>query len=168
MCFSKWLVLTDHYGWRRKRGLLKYMCQNCFSFCFIKKCLGAVFVLTSTSWHLYYIMVHGSFWGCLEQMYQPVQFLNPFFYLHTAAYKSVLKIRSSQLLMFQAVAISAKRPEIDILWYWSVTHLHVSRLSGKPWGYWGFQATINLSVINLQISRWSVWSSIFYFFEVDN
>lgn len=94
--------------------------------------------------------------------------LKPFFYLHTAAYKSVLKIRSSQLLMFQAVAISAKRPEIDILWYWSVTHLHVSRLSGKPWGYWGFQATINLSVINLQISRWSVWSSIFYFFEVDN
>lgn len=79
MCFSKWLVLTDHYGWRRKRGLVKYMCQNCFSFCFIKKCLGAVFVLTSTSWHLYYIMVHGSFWGCLEQMYQPVQFLNPFF-----------------------------------------------------------------------------------------
>lgn len=82
MCFSKWLVLTDHYGWRRKRGLVKYMCQNCFSFCFIKKCLGAVFVLTSTSWHLYYIMVHGSFWGCLEQMYQPVQFLNPFLSPH--------------------------------------------------------------------------------------
>lgn len=117
----------------------------------------------STSWHLYYIMVHGSFWGCLEQMYQPVQFLNPFFNLHTSAYKSVLKIRSSQLLMFQAVAISAKRAKVNILWYWSVTHLHVSRLSGKPWGYWGFQATINLSVINLQISRWSVWSSIFYF-----
>lgn len=90
--------------------------------------------------------------------------LKPFFYLHTAAYKSVLKIRSSQLLMFQAVAISAKRAEVNILWYWSVTHLHVSRLSGKPWGYWGFQATINLSVINLQISRWSVWSSIFLFF----
>lgn len=89
--------------------------------------------------------------------------LKPSFYLHTAAYKSVLKIRSSQLLMFQAVAISAKRAAVNILWYWSVTHLHVSRLSGKPWGYWGFQATINLSVINLQISRWSVWSSIFYF-----
>lgn len=70
MHFHPWLVVTHHYGWGRKRGLLKWMVSKLFAFCSIKKSLGAASVLTSTSWHLYHIMVHGLFWGCLVQQYQ--------------------------------------------------------------------------------------------------
>lgn len=72
MHFNPWLVLTYHYGWWRKRGLLKWMVSKLFAFWSIKKSLEGAFVLTSTSWHLYHIVVHGSFWGCLLQMYQAV------------------------------------------------------------------------------------------------
>lgn len=125
MHFTPWRVLTHHYGWGRKRGLLKWMVPKLFAFHSIKKSLQAA--LASTGWHLYHIMVHGSFWGCLEQIYQ--RYLSkprPVLYLSIAAFNSSLAKEGKKGVFttpwrFKQLQYQQKA-KVNILWYWSVTH----------------------------------------------
>ena len=58
---------------RRKKRIFEV--NGVKTVCFLlhqKKSLEAAFMLMSNGWHLYHIMVHGSFWGCRVEKYQLV------------------------------------------------------------------------------------------------
>lgn len=121
---SPWLGVRYHYRQRRKTGLLKRMVSKLFAFAPSRKawkglsCLRPPADIFTTYWFMGRLEV-----AWCRRIRHYLSEPEPFLYLCIAAFNSLVAKKGLSTAPWHLKQLQyQQRGEVNILWYWSVTH----------------------------------------------